>query len=58
MHALDATDIRKELWSSAQDAARDALGSTGKWQFPTVVGGNAYIATGNGKLVVYGLLKR
>jgi hypothetical protein len=57
VHALDATDVSKELWSSAQDAARDALGSTGKWQFPTVVNGKAYIPSGKGQLVVYGLLK-
>jgi hypothetical protein len=57
VHALDATDVGKELWNSGQDAARDALGKAGKWQFPTVAGGKAYIPTGDGKLVVYGLLK-
>ena len=56
VHALDALDISKELWSSAQNAARDALGSTGKWQFPTVVAGKAYSPTGKGDLIVYGLL--
>jgi hypothetical protein len=56
VHALDALDISRELWSSAQNAARDALGSAGKWQFPTVVAGKAYIPTGKGELVVYGLL--
>ncbi len=55
VHALDALDVSKELWSSAMNAERDALGATGKWQFPTVVAGKAYIPTGNGRLVVYGL---
>ncbi len=57
-HALDALDVGKELWSSAQVPERDGLGSVGHFQFPTVVGGKAYLPTGNGKLVVYGLLKR
>ena len=56
VHALDALDVTKELWNSQQDAARDALGSVGHWQFPTIVGGKAYIPTGDGKVVVYGLL--
>ena len=57
VHALDATDISKELWNSTQNAERDKLGSTGRWQFPTVINGNAYIGSGDGRLVVYGLLK-
>jgi hypothetical protein len=56
IHAVDAADISKELWSSAANAPRDALGSVGHWQFPTIAGGKAYMPTGDGKVVVYGLL--
>lgn len=56
VHALDALDVRKELWNSAQNAPRDALGKAGHWQFPTVVAGKAYIPTGDARLVVYGPL--
>jgi hypothetical protein len=58
VYALDATDVSKVLWTSAQNAARDALGSVGHYQFPTVVGGKAYMPTGKGAIVVYGLLPR
>jgi hypothetical protein len=53
---VDAADVSKELWSSAANAPRDALGSVGHWQFPTIAGGKAYMPTGDGKVVVYGLL--
>ncbi len=56
VHALDATDIATELWNSKQNAERDAIGRGGKWQFPTVAGGKAYVPTGDKKLAVYGLL--
>ncbi len=58
VHALDAMDVSKELWNSSQNPDRDGLGSVGHFQFPTVVSGKAYIPTGDGKIVVYGLLKR
>ena len=56
-HALDALDVSTELWSSTQNAPRDALGKGGHWQFPTVAAGKAYFPSGDGKLVVYGPLK-
>ncbi|MDQ2798958.1 MAG: WD40 repeat domain-containing protein, partial [Armatimonadota bacterium] len=56
-HAFDATNVSKpELWNSSMNSTRDNLGSVGKWEFPTVVNGKAYVPTGNGKIVVYGLL--
>ncbi len=58
VRALDALDVSKELWTSAQNPARDALGSTGHWQFPTVAGGKAYMPSGSGTIAVYGLLAK
>ncbi len=56
-HAFDATDLSKpELWNSSQNSARDALGSVGHFQFPTVVNGKAYVPTGSATIAVYGLL--
>ncbi len=56
VRAVDALDVSRELWSSAQNAARDALGSSGRYQFPTVAGGKAYMPSGSGTIAVYGLL--
>ena len=57
VYALDATDVSKTpLWTSATNSARDGLPSVGKWQFPVVANGKAYIPTGSASVVVYGLL--
>ena len=56
VRAVDALDVSKELWNSAQNAERDALGKPGKWQFPTVADGKAFMPSGNGTIAVYGLL--
>ncbi len=57
VYALDATDVSKApLWTSAVNASRDGLPSLAKWQFPVVVNGKAYIATGSASIAVYGLL--
>ncbi len=55
-HAYKANAVTQELWNSSQNAARDGLGSVGHFQFPTVVNGKAYVPTGKGTIVVYGLL--
>ena len=56
LHAFDATDLSKaELWNSAQNNARDQLGSVGHFQFPTVVNGKVYVPTNVGTIVAYGL---
>ncbi|HLX60752.1 MAG TPA: MBG domain-containing protein [Planctomycetota bacterium] len=55
-HAFDATNLATELWNSNQNSARDSFGGTvGKWQFPTIVNGKAYIGTGASTLVAYGV---
>jgi hypothetical protein len=57
VYAYDANDISKPaFWTSNQNANRDALPFAGKWQFPTIVNGKAYIPTGTASIAVYGLL--
>lgn len=56
-YAFDATDVSQPpLWSSKTNVARDDLGSMGKWQWPTIVNGRAYVPTGVGTIVCYGIL--
>lgn len=57
VHALNASDVSlTELWNSGQNAARDSLGTVGKWQFPTIANGKVYVPTGSGTIVAYGII--
>lgn len=55
LHALDATDVSRELYNSAQNSARDGYNSGFKFQLPTVAEGRVYVA-GQGQLAIFGLL--
>ena len=56
VHAYDATNVaNNEFWNSSQNSSRDALGSVGHFQFPTVVNGKVYVPTGASTIAVYGL---
>lgn len=44
------------LWNSKQSAARDTLGSIGRYSVPTVANGKVYVATASNQIAVYGLL--
>ncbi len=58
LHAFNAADVSQpELWNSSMNSARDALGSAGHFQFPTVTNGKVYVPTGSASIVVYGLLR-
>ena len=55
--AFDAANVANpELWDSSQNASRDALGSVGHFQFPTVANGKVYVPTNGATVAVYGLL--
>ena len=57
LRALDATDLKRELWNSDQAVGqRDVLGTIAKFSVPTVANGRVYAATFSNKVVVYGLL--
>ena len=62
LRAYDANDIRRELWDSNLNPARDACGRISKNAPPTVVNGKVHLASfgerpvGTGALYVYGLL--
>ena len=58
LHAFNALDLSKELWNSDRNAARDSLGTLGKFAAPTVANGKVYVATFSGSLMVYGLLSQ
>ena len=47
---------KPELWNSAQNSARDGLGSVGHFQFPVVADGKLFVPTGSASIAVYGLL--
>lgn len=56
LHAFDADDLGRELWSSTDDPA-DAVGKYAKFTVPTIVGGRAFVPTADGALRVYALKK-
>ena len=58
LRAFDASDVRKELWDSRQDAGRDDVGTFAKFNAPTIANGKVYVPTFSGYLAVYGLLPR
>lgn len=56
LRAFDATDLTHELWDTAMNPSRDAIGNFGKFVAPTVANGKVYMATFSNQVNVYGLL--
>jgi hypothetical protein len=56
LHAFDADDLSKELYSSTV-LAEDAVGLYAKFTVPTVSGGRVFVPTASGALRVYALKK-
>jgi hypothetical protein len=56
LYAFDASDISKLLWSSTQNAARDAVGNYAKFTPPVVVNGRVFMASFSKVVRAYGLL--
>ena len=55
LHAFDATNVARELYSSDEKAARDRAGIALRFAVPTVANGRVYIGTTK-EVDVYGLL--
>ena len=56
LRAFDATDITRQLWSSALMSSRDAVGNYAKFAAPTIANGHVYLPTFSNQVAVYGLL--
>jgi hypothetical protein len=58
LFAFDGTNLANQLWSTTQNASRDAYGNFSKFVAPTIANGRVYVATNNtpGQIAVYGLL--
>ncbi len=56
LHAYDAADVARELYTSEQDPARDRAGTALRFNIPTVADGKVYVGT-RGGVDVYGLRK-
>jgi len=55
LHAFDASNVARELYTSEQHASRDRAGMTLRFSIPTVADGRVYVGT-KGGIEVYGLL--
>jgi hypothetical protein len=56
LYAFDAANIVRELYSSAQNASRDAAGTTIRFTVPMVANGRVYVPARR-EVTVYGLLR-
>jgi hypothetical protein len=55
LHAVNASDITKELWNSQMNATTDQINWFNKMSCPTIARGKVYIASNINQLSVYGL---
>jgi hypothetical protein len=57
LHAFDASDVRRELYSSEMKPDRDRAALATRFAIPTVANGRVFVA-GKSEVDVYGLLPR
>jgi hypothetical protein len=55
LHAYDATNVGRELYSSELNSSRDRAGTAVRFAMPTVVDGRVYVGA-KGEVDVYGIL--
>ena len=55
LHAYDAANVARELYSSEQNASRDRAATAVRFAIPTVAAGRVYVGT-KGEVDVYGVL--
>jgi hypothetical protein len=55
LHAFDAADVSKELYSSETNSDRDRAGISVRFTIPSVANGHVYVG-GRSEVDVYGLL--
>jgi hypothetical protein len=55
LHAYDAANVARELWSSEMNPVHDRAALATRFAIPTVVGGRVYVGA-KGEVNVYGLL--
>jgi hypothetical protein len=55
LHALNASDITKELWNSDMNGTTDQINPYNKMSCPTIALGKVYVAANYNQLKVYGL---
>ena len=55
LHAYDAADVTRELYTTEQNAARDRAGVALRFAMPSIVNGKVYLGT-KGQVDVYGAL--
>jgi hypothetical protein len=55
LHAYDASDVRRELYNTDQNAGRDRAGVALRFAIPSIVNGKVYLGA-KGEVDVYGLL--
>jgi hypothetical protein len=55
LHAYDAANVARELYSSEANPSRDRAGTAVRFAMPTVVGGRVYVGA-KGEVDVYGVL--